>query len=304
MDNRLTAMMIDDFLHDPVLAVNVIWGVKLPPHEELRLWGMWMQPFYMDHSGAGNGKSVEAAWVMALRSMLMAERTAGFISRTFRQGKMICRQYFDAWTESVPIFRNELVFNKFNDPATIHASDEWVYRFKNGSQIRMIPPGFSTEGEGAYSEDWTDGYFDEFSRMEHDVLSKVYIGRVRKPVPECYPMNNIFAHHLMFLGTASYTWNPAYRRVQQFRKAIAAGDTDYGLQSWNYRYIPDSFDRLRNDKLTTLRMGDMREDQIQTEVLGEWVEDSLGYYSARDIDSTRNNPCEILFTAPKKAEES
>jgi hypothetical protein len=301
MDTRLTAMMIDDFIHDPVLAVRVIWGARIPPHEELRLWGMWMQPFFMDHSGAGTGKSLVMCWVIAMRSMFFAERTAGFISRTFRQGKMVCRQYFDRWAETVPIFRNSLQFNIRGEPSIIHSSDEWVYQFKNGSQTRMIPPGFQTEGEGAYSEDWTDGYFDEFSRMEHEVLSKVYIGRVRKPVPECYPMDNICTHHICFLGTSNYTWNPAFKRVQQFRKEIASGNPKFGLQSWNYKHIPDSFDRLKNEDLINLRLGDMRDDQILTEVMGEWAEDSLGYYSARDIDATRHSPCDIVFGASGQA---
>jgi hypothetical protein len=292
VETRLTGQILDDCVHDPVLATKLILGYDCPPHMELRLWGMWSSTYFLDHSGGGTGKTLCLAIIALLRALLMRGRTEGIVSKTFRQGKILGRQYFDVWTDRCPLVKREFA-------GALHGQDEYEYRFHNGSSIRIIPPGFSAEAEGAFSEDWTDGYFDEFTRYGHPAaVDRVLIGRVRRPVDAAYDARNpLFGHHFCFLGTAGYTWHPAFRRVKQFLERTKAGDPRWQIQSWNVTDIPDDWERLKNREATEIRAGSMTDDELLTEVLGLWVSDSLGWYSMRSVENCRSSACPILLRA-------
>lgn len=288
--------MVDDFLHDPVLAVKVLFGITLTPPEELRIWGMWTKQYFMDYSGSGTGKTLCAALTAALRIMLMEGRTEGVVSNTFRQGKILAR-HFDEWYETSPYFRNEMRVNHRGSFDAHHGSDAWEYRARTGGIIRVIPPGWEREGKGAFSEDWTDVFFDEFTRYaSYDALRDVYFGRVRKPPPEHYDFNDpVFCNHFCFTGTAGYTFQPIYALVEQFLHEQAGGNKLYEVQSWNHTHVPSEFDRLRNIAANRLRLGSMRHDEIEREVMGHWVSDSTGFYSARLISLAQVLDCPVLM---------
>lgn len=298
MSRWITATMVDDFLHDPVLAAKVLLGYTSPPHMELRLWGMWTRQFFMDYSGSGAAKSLCVAITLALRIMLMEGRTEGLLSNSFRQGKIVAR-YFDEWYETSPYFRNEMRTNHRGSFDAHHGSDAWEFRARTGSIIRVIPPGWDREGKGGFSEDWTDVCFDEFSRYgSFDALRDVYFGRVRKPPPSQYDFRDpIFCNHFAFTGTAGYTFQPIYALVEQFLRERAAGNPKYEVQSWNYTHIPEEFDRLRSLAANELRLGSMRKDEVEREVLGHWVADSTGFYSAQQIGLAQTSECPILVVA-------
>jgi hypothetical protein len=231
--------------------------------------------------------------------MLMCDRVEGIVSGGFRQGKLIF-DYFDRWAKSKPFFRSQLDRNRLGEVCITHGNEVYEAKFRSGCVIRMIPPSWGTEGATAYSEDWTDGYFDEWSNCSDlQTLDRVFVGRVRRPIPEEYDnANPIFGHHFFFGGQAGYTYQAPYAKIEQFRNARALGGDrerrEYGLQSWSYKDIPPRYDRLIPWSSIRLQMGAMREDEVKTKLLGLWVSDSVSYYPARDIAQTPKAECPVL----------
>ena len=292
MSRWVTAMMVDDFLHDPVLGAKVIFGLEIPPHMELRLLAMWRKTYMIDSSGYGTAKTMTIAIVAALRAILLENHTAGIISKTGAQGKVIFR-YFDDWYETCPIFRNEI-------KGIVHSSDAWELSARNSSNIRMIPPNFLQDAERAASESWTSGYFDEWTRYgNYAALDKVLVGRVRKPVAPGYDADDpIYGQHWYFFGTAQRKSNPAYKKVQGFAEQIARGRHEYELQSWNFTHIPDKFSRLRGDKSRELLMSSLGPDDVRSEIMGEWVDENVGgWYTPQDVARTRTEECRVILEA-------
>ncbi|MCW8129278.1 MAG: hypothetical protein KIS92_02750 [Planctomycetota bacterium] len=295
----LSAMMVDDFIHDPVLAVRVIFGYEIPPHMELRIRAMWNKTYFIDSSGYGTHKTMAIGLVSGLRAILFEGREAGIVAPTFRQGKRIFRMY-DQWIASQPIFRNQIAVNRLGDPSAVHSSDVWELTAKSGSKIRVLPPNFLQDSENVASESWTDGYFEEWTRYpNYEALDRVLLGRVRKPISEIYddtiPM---YGHHWYFAGTAGRKSNPAYKKVETFAEQIAMGKKEFELQSWNYTHIGDEFKRLRGDRSRELMMASLSPEEIRMEIMGEWVDDDLtGFYTAKAVGNARTPDCPVLLRA-------
>lgn len=281
-DKFLTACMVEDLIHDPVLAAQVLLGEEFPPHQELRLWAMWTKPYFFDSSGFGTGKTRLIAVCAALRCMLLANRVCGLLSRSFPQGQLI-HKYFDIWEATQPIFRSQL------DLPSIHSHAAWSHRFKSGSETRTIPPDWKGQGERAGSEDWTDGFFDEITKYPSiEIFNRQFGTRVRKPIDPQYPARHpIFTQHLYFCGTAKPVWHPAYARVKQYLKEIAGGSTEHAVQAWNYKQVPERFYRLINPGVYRDAEMAMTREQAKQEVYGIWTKDTDGWYNYADIERSR-----------------
>ena len=298
MASLLTAMMVDDFIHDPILGAKVLLGMEIPPHMELRIWGMWKSKFIVDSSGLGTGKSLCIATVAALRSMLFRDRVAGLISNTFPQGKLI-HAYFDRWAKRSTIFRNQLAVNARGDPYISHTSDACLCKFKNDSEIRTIPPDFAKNARRVASESWNDGYFDEWTRYPNfEAFFKVIIGRVRRPVPRPYDNKDpIFNNHICLFGTAAYEWMPTYGTVRDFQQEVVNGNKEYEVQSWNYTHVPKKFEHLITIDTIKLQEKNLSSTVVRQEIYGKWVKDSAGYYGHQDVETARHKDCKVLLGA-------
>jgi hypothetical protein len=297
----VTAAMVDDLIRDPVRAAEILLGYKLMPHEQLRLWGMWHNKYFMDCSGFGTGKTLCAAITLALRCMLLRDRTEGLFSRTFRQEQLVFR-YFDDWASDdprlcKPAFRNALELNHKLEPDIFHGADKWYARFKGNSQVRALPPGAERDFLNIQSEDWTGGVFDEFSKYYNWAMFKKNVqSRVRRPISECYKIDPVTQHHFAYIGTAGLMWQPQYQTVKMFQEAIAKGDPEYGYQSWNYKDIPRRFERYIPHDALKLMMGELRQDEVKTEIMGLWTNDSVGFYAASALNAPefRSNAVPVL----------
>lgn len=296
MSKLLTAMMVDDCLHDPVLGAKIILGYTVPPHMELRLWGMWTHKFFADSSGYGTAKSLCIAIVAALRACLMQDRVAGIISRTANQGQLIYG-YLDKWAENCKIFRNQIRPLNANEIDSLHAQTAWEMTFKNQSKIRTVPPDFARDAARVASEDWNDGYFDEWTKYpSYEAFFKNVWTRVRRPINSKYDHNNpIFDRHFYLCGTARYQWHPCYSRISSFQDEIRNGSDKHELQSWNYTHIPKKYHHLiEMDGIRELEKS-LPRDLAEQEIMGRWVKDSMGYYSFRDISEARSKECPTLL---------
>lgn len=285
-DRKLTAMMVDDFIHDPILAAKVILGIKVPPHEELRLMLMWTTPFTIDDSGFSTGKSHNIAVISALRSILFPGRVSGIISKTFSQGKLIF-QNFDRWYGTSAIFRN--CVKHFNNKARlVHGNDVWQVFFRGGSEVRVLPPNFLQDAERLRSERWHDGYFDEWTTYgNYQAFNTTIMGRVSKD--NMYPDDPIRMNHAHLTSTANFIHHPAYSIVRKYQHQIVQGNHDYARFSVNYRYVPDTPEyRWLINRRTIFNMQLTLPSGIAgAEIDGLWQKDSGSYYSFVSINNCR-----------------
>ena len=303
IDIKLTTMMVEDFIQDPVLAVKVIFDIDLMPHQELRLMGMWRFRRFIDSSGFGTGKTTTLALCAALRHILLEERSQLVISRTFEQGKTLY-EYFDKWISTSPIFRSQIALNKQNQPSSSHGQGAHILRAKNGNIIRVIPPNFNQDADRAKSEDATDGYFDEWTAYpDYKALYKTLIGRVRRPVSKHYQTSSpIFGPHWCFTGTPQFKWHESYEMVERFSYNISKAHAEkkrpqHELQSWNWTHYQKTgrFQRFYETLMATVE--EMEEANapsvVEQEILGHWIDDSFGWYSAKEIEGSRDSGLKI-----------
>lgn len=293
-------VMLDDFLHDPILAAQCIFAevlIKPPeppftPIQELRIFGMWGYKYFVDSSGFGLGKTFCAALVTALRAVLMADRHIGIVSDTFPQGKLFFEQYFDPWVEKCPIFTSQIKLSTKGGFNVIHNDDGFIMNFKNGSSIKALPPNFLNDAKRLKSESWTDRIGDEWTAWPNLGKSLPIVeGRVRRPVGDGYDVKNpIFTLHHASLGAADFTWRGCYDVIKQYQQRVFSGDARYCVQSFSYLDLPKKWRQIKygidEDNLENMR-DRMTKDEYERLVLALWKNDSTGYYLASEIMACR-----------------
>ena len=304
-DTLLTQSMIDDLIHNPVLAVRVILGddaiLDMPPHEQIRFKIAWVSKFTLDSSGFSTAKTFTIAALAALRIVLLDnDRTQGVVSKTFGQGKLIGK-YWDKWLGTSPIFASQIRkrpvkttgmeydFNKNNTG--------WELVSKNGSVAKILPPDLLKEGGRLASERFADGYFDEIHKWpDQKVLELVMFSRVTKPVPRS--SHPIYQHHSYCSCTARFKHHPAYKRVEDWMDRMAKGDDKYAVMSFNFRDVPEEerYKSLVDIDTLNLMERSLPSSMFRCEALGEWVDDSEGFYTASMIDAIRTPEVKIQDT--------
>lgn len=287
LDKKLTAMMVEDMIFDPILAAKVILRVSLPPHEELRVMWMWSTYYTNDDSGFSTGKSWTAALVAALRSCLMPNRVGGVLSKTFSQGKLIFAN-LDRWYVSSPIFRS-CIKHIQGKPRLVHGSDAWVAYFRGGSEIRVLPPNFLQDAERIRSERWHDAYLDEWTTYGNfRALNTTIMGRVTNinRFPNCPVRQN----HVHLFSTPNFEHHPAYKMVKVVSRQMARGNKDYSRFTCNYRHIPDTEQwRWLVSRKTIFHLQNTLPKGIKkAEIDGLWSKDSETFYSAAMVNKIRS----------------
>lgn len=283
-DRKLTAMMIDDMRFNPILAAKVLLGIKIPPHQELRMMKMWTTYFTCDDSGFSTGKSHTAAVLAALRSILFPDRVSGILSKTFAQGQLIFRN-LDKWYDTSPIFAS-CIRHVGGKARLVHGTSAWVAHFKGGSEIRVLPPNFLQDAERIRSERWHDGYFDEWTTYGNfGAFTTTIFGRVTNINDFKYcPVRQ---NHIHLMSTPGFKHDAAYNIVKMVDNNINSGNQDYGHYTFNYRHIPNnkSWHGFVNRKVIFTMQTTNPIGVVKSEVDGLWQDDSLSYYSSKIVDS-------------------
>lgn len=300
--NLITQGMIDDLVHNPILALKVILGDKalrdMPPHERIRFKIAWVSAFTLDTSGFSTAKTFSIAALSALRLILLdGGRVQGIASKTFGQGKLI-GEYWGEWLGKSPIFASQIRLRHktgIGSPYDFEKGNSgWILRARNGSTARIIPPGLLKGADRMASERFTDGYFDEIHKWNDDqIVEKVMIARTTKPCHD--PRHPIFQNHVWLSSTAEFKYKPCYQRVLRYLAEIESGSTDYAFMSFNFRDVPDrpEFHALVNMKALRELENALPAAVFACEGLGEWVEDSEGFYTASLIDTVRRSDVQI-----------
>jgi hypothetical protein len=293
-DRDVTVAMIEDMMFDPILAAKVLLGIRIPPHQELRMLRMWTTHFTMDDSGFSTGKSYTYAIISAIRSVLFAGRISGILSGTYRQGKLIFQNY-ERWVQTSKIFRCSLQSHN-GQPRLIHGTDVHMAYFRGGSEIRVLPPNLMQNADRLRSERWNDGYVDEWTIFpNYDAITKTIYGRVsaKNDYGTCYVRGN----HLHLASTPQYEHSPSYGLVKMIDANIQKGNKNYARFTSNYRHIPrtkhwNGFADYRTiyGLQTTNPPG-----MVKSEVDGKWQSDSQSFYLSSEVDNARSTSSTALL---------
>lgn len=292
-DNRVTAMMVEDMVFDPVLATKVLLNIRVPPHEELRILWMWTHYFTLDDSGFSTGKSYTYAIVSALRSILFPGRISGILSGTFRQGKLIFQNYTRWWGTS-KIFRSCIKMHN-GKPRLVHGQEVHEAFFRGGAQIRVLPPNFMQDAQRLRSERWHDGYLDEWTTFgSFHALTATILGRIT-----AYNENRscpVRQNHVHLSSVPAFVHDPAYKIVERIQANIDSGDKNFSRFTCNYRHIPRTkvWSPLI-DRKTIYAMQTMNPPGVVgSEIDGEWQSDSKSYYSSSSVRESRKEVMALL----------
>jgi hypothetical protein len=284
-DRKLTAMMVNDFIHDPILASKVILGWSIPPHQQIRIMTMWTSGLTIDDSGFSTGKTATLAAIMVLRSILFSGRMSGIVSGTFRQSKIIFR-YIDSWYQTSSIVRHSILHSR-GSPKITHSTDVHEAIWTNGSIVRALPPGFSSESSKLRSERWHDGYFDEWTTFDIPTLTKTLFGRVT--AINFKQKDPIYQNHIHLSSTPSFEVHPSYSLVKTINDEIDSGNKNYKRFTCNFRHIP--YTKKWNGFVSYNSIAIMQKTNpkgiVNCEINGLWTKDSMSYYSFNDIYSVR-----------------
>jgi hypothetical protein len=219
---KITQTMIEDFIIDPVLGVEVIFGYKLDAFQRVRLKICWWTPRVMDSSGFSSAKSINMWLVSNLRALLLPGHVAGVYYPNFNSGKKVYWPYFRKTALQSKIYaaqcgkeRIEGIDGKSNEVAKAmdKGNSTWEYLYKNESRIMMPAPGFMQDAKSQAGMRFHDLYIDEFTKIEAvkgGGIDQQLIGRTTmEPYNREHP---IYCAHHLFLATAEDTTHPSYER--------------------------------------------------------------------------------------------
>jgi hypothetical protein len=246
--------MVDDFLIDPVLGMEVLLSIKLDAFQAAAARLEWWVPNVIDESGFGTGKSLRLWALSQLRAMLMDDQWCCAYYQTFNAGKDIFWPYYSSAFSANPYFRAQL--GKVDYEGDADGKDNtkgpacYIQHFKNGSRVMMPAPSWM---QNAFSQagltlSWV--VIDEWTKVEMMTkksgnrtvnadgnsvggINQQILGRLRRAsFNQDHPL---WGNHCIFSATAESQNHPSQHRVNQFKKEISRGNPNYAIVSFNFK---------------------------------------------------------------------
>jgi hypothetical protein len=245
---QITQTMVEDFLVDPVLGLYVIMGIKLDVFQAYAARVTWWVPNVIDSSGFGTGKSFRIFALSNLRALLIPGQQIVAYYQTFQAMKDIYwKNYENFGRNRAPIFDAQL--GRMSKDGDEEGKDNtrgpacYQQAFKNGSCIYGPAPNWLQGAKGQAGLTFNEGIIDEWTKVETMTpkgtkvqgdagnllggIDQQILGRIRNKSFNQYHM--LWKNHIVFTATAEAEQHPAYQRVKQFKKEIAAGNPEYAI---------------------------------------------------------------------------
>ena len=295
---KITQMMVEDFMFDPVKGIYCIFGEQLDAFQSVRAKYSWYCPRMMDSSGLSSAKTLNLFLTFNLRCVLMEGRIAAVYYPSWSQGQKIFWKYYPIYFRKSTIFRAQMGRmkadqSKVEGKAQIMGPSCWSMEYRNGSQILLPAGSFVQDAKTQSGLRLHDLGIDEINKiaaMGSTGIDDQLIGRcTMKNFNKEHP---IWQNHHLFLSTAEDTMHPGYERFKNFRKTGEAGDPTYATLSFcfkDYSHLLGSDGRpyttYREDAIMRdLKMNKSRSSYAQ-EALGIWSDNGKAFYAQEYIDN-------------------
>ena len=287
---KITSMMVDDFLFDPVMAAYVIFGVKLDVFQAVRLRLYWWCPDVIDSSGLGTGKSFVFWLFMQLRCVLLGDQWVCAYYQRFESMKSIYWPYYDSFRGTAPLFAAQL--GQINFEGDPDGKDElkgpacYKAHYRNESISFGPAPDWVRGATGQAGLTFNVAGVDEWTKVEAmaksgkvvnekgNVVSGIdqqVIGRVRR---KCWNQDHpIWCNRRIFMATAESMAHPGYSNYAKHLKEVENGNPNFAVFSGCFK----DFSNIPTE--TNIRFADVKTTQPDGEIVTE-----------RRLLSTRGKP--------------
>lgn len=237
---RITQTMWNDFLCDPVLAAEIIFGIKLDAFQKARLRYYWWVSNVIDSSGVSSGKTICVFLFLVLRCILLPDHEGAVYYPVFDTGKNSFWDYFGKFHQ--PMFRAQLGQPLKLEPGemvdgdgTSHGAGCYKAYFRNGNKLLMPAPSFMKDAQTQASLRLNTLVVEEWSHVDasSDGIDKQLIDRTSRPCWNQY--HPIWGNHILFSGHARTRMHPAWSRYNSHQRQVDAGDPTYANPSYSYK---------------------------------------------------------------------
>ena len=245
---RITETMWTDFLCDPVLAAEVIFGIKLDAFQKCRLRYYWWVQNVIDSSGVGSGKTVVDFIFLCLRCILIPGQQAAIFYPSFGTGKSSFWEYFGQFVLSgrAPIFVAQLgnpvkleAGDEVAGDGTLHGPDCYTAFFRNGNKLKMPAPSIALDSVRAASLTVNTLIIEEWPQIDKasDAIDKQLIDRARgQSWNQFHP---IWGNHIVYSGHAQTMMHPSAPRFKNHQRKVDKGDPTFANLSYSYKDFSD-----------------------------------------------------------------
>lgn len=297
---RISEQMVEDFVHDPVMGAELLFGEKLDVFQRVRLKLYWHVPRVMDSSGFSSAKT-HCMWVVSnLRALLISDHISAVYYQDFGAGQ---RNYWNPNYRRVS--RNSTIFrahigrmeadnSRQKGKAERMGPSCWTCDYKNGSKVMMPAAGFLQDAKSQAGLRINDLFIDEWTKIAatSEGIEKQLIGRATRA---CFNKEHPFwKNHQIFLATAEDSSHPAWEKYQSFLEEANAANPDYALINFSFKDYSDlpfkdsgrSFKEIyREDSV----INDIRKAQtaagFRQEALGFWSRMGRTLYSGDSLEA-------------------
>jgi hypothetical protein len=280
---EITQELWEALLWDPVMAAEVIFGVRLDAFQQARLRYYWFIHNVIDSSGFTSGKTIVDFLFANLRCILLPDQDVGVYYPVFSTGQNTFWPYYRRFKQTSPIFRAQLgrTDEHGEDDGSGQSEGAACYKayYKNGNTLFMPAPSFMKQAATQASmrfnvlliEEWT--HIDAGSTGIDDQL----IGRTTKP---CWNQHHpIWGNHIL-LTAPKKRMHPAFKRWWNHQKEVARGNPAYANLHYSYKDYSNLICRTGKTYREEYRIGSTIDAKKNTTGKADWIGEGLGVWTA------------------------
>ncbi len=288
------------FLCDPVLAAEIIFGIKLDAFQCCRLRYYWWCMQVIDSSGVGSGKTVVDFIFLCLRCILIPKQQAAIFYPSFGTGKSSFWEYFGNFILSgrAPVFAAQLGNPLKTEPGeeiagdgTLHGPECYTAFFRNGNKLKMPAPSIALNSVRAASLTVNTLIIEEWPQIDasSDAIDKQLIDRARGENWNQY--HPLWGNHIVYTGHAQTMLHPAAPRFQSHQRKVDAGDPAFANLSYSYKDFSDRLcysgktfkDQFRIQSTIDAKRAVCNQAEWLGQGFGIWGRSGLGWFNEQAL---------------------
>lgn len=245
-------------------------GVELTWFQRIILRTLMFTRFPLLNLGRGIGKTYIMAIAACLTAMLYPKIKIGIIAPVFRQANYVFDYIDELWGKSDYLKASTVKVSS-------RGSAQSVLKFTNGAYIEALPVG---DGNKIRGRRYNLMFIDEYAQM-----SELIIRLVIRPMLNIKQGNR--NNRLVVASTSYYRWNHYWNLYVFYLKQMVDKNTDYVVCEFDYVDVMNTQNSpyTIDEEILKMQKEDMTEEQFLMENACLFPSDSVGFISAKLLDS-------------------
>lgn len=302
LDEEQSRRYLYEFLRYNIgFAARILTGVSLEPIQRLILKGWFEKNFIMCIAARSFGKSTFSALFSILYCIFYPKSKILLVSATFRSSRSIIDK-IEEWSKR----KEGILLKQSFDKDIVRRNDEYVVKFKNGSQIKAVPLGDANKLRGFRCNVL---FIDEGLLIPENVIemvlkpflaasSNVEENQRKEEIEQKLMAKGLLKEEdrvkrkstskMIILSSASYQWENLYSRYKKYLQEIYdsetrgdSGEASYLVQQLSWELIPKTIlDPAIEKEITS---GQIPQSVIDREYRAIFTQNSDGYFSAKKM---------------------